>query len=208
VKHPESENLLAGLDVSRETLDRLGRFVDLLRRWNGKINLVAPADLHAIWQRHVADSLQLVPLVPAGASRAIDLGSGAGFPGLVLSIGTGIAFDLVESDQRKAAFLREAARVTAAPATVHCVRAERASLQPAPLVTARALAPLPRLLDLVAPFLAPDGIALLPKGVRAQAELTEAAAGWQMQVDQVPSRTGPDATILQIRNLRRVGRPR
>ncbi len=207
MKHPDAAALTA-FNVSRETLDGLHLFVDLLRRWNERINLIAPADIPAIWQRHVADSLQLIPLIPAGTTRAIDLGSGAGFPGLILSIATGIRFHLVESDQRKAAFLREAARLTAAPATVHCARAEQIALPPAPLVTARALAPLPRLLDLVAPFLASDGVALLPKGARAQAELTEAAAGWQMQVDQVPSRTGPDATILQIRNLRRVGRPR
>ncbi len=136
--------------------------------------------------------------------RAIDLGSGAGFPGLVLAIATGVPFDLVEADQRKAAFLREAARQTGAPVRVHAVRIEAAAIAPAPLVTARALAPLPKLLALAAPLLAPGGTCLFLKGANVQAELTEAAAQWHMRVETIPSRTEPGACILRITDLSRV----
>lgn len=189
--------------VSRETEARLAVFAQLLLRWTGRINLIAAADRPRLWERHIADSLQLVPLLPPVA-RAIDLGSGGGFPGLVLAIATGIAFDLVEADQRKAAFLREAARATAAPVTVHAARIESLRLAPAGLVTARALAPLPRLLGWAAPLLAPGGILLLPKGAGAADELTAARAEWHMTARAVPSRTDPAATILHLSDLRRV----
>ncbi len=126
----------------------------LLLRWNGTINLIgrADADPESVWDRHVANSLRLLPLMPPGAMAATDLGSGAGLPGLVLAVATGVPFALVEADRRKAAFLAEAARVTAAPVTVHCARIEAVRLGPAPLVTARALASLPRLLGYAAPL--------------------------------------------------------
>ncbi len=154
--------------------------------------------------RHIADSLQLVPLMPPALDRAIDLGSGAGFPGLILALATGVPFDLIEADQRKAAFLREAARITGAPVHVHAVRIEAADLPPAPLITARALAPLPKLLGLAAPLLAPGGQCLFLKGADVQTELTHAAAQWHMQVERIPSRTAPDACILRISDLSRV----
>jgi 16S rRNA (guanine527-N7)-methyltransferase len=138
--------------------------------------------------------------------RAIDLGSGGGFPGLILALATGVPFDLIEVDQRKAAFLREAARVTGAPVRIHAVRIEAASLTPAPLITARAVAALPRLLKLAAPLLAPGGTCLFLKGANAKAELTHAATQWQMHVDGIPSRTAPGARILRITGLRRVPR--
>lgn len=172
-------------------------------RWNRSINLVARADERAIWERHVEDSLHLVPLIPPGIDRAIDLGSGAGFPGLILALVTGIPFALIEADQRKAAFLKEARRVTGASVTVHEGRIERAQIPPAPLVTARALAPLPRLLDLVASKLTPGGIALLPKGARVDVELTAARREWQMDLVRVSGRT-PGAVVLKISELRPV----
>ncbi len=119
-----------------------GAIVALLVKWNPTIRLVSPPDLAAIWPRHIADSLQLLPLIPAGLDGAIDLGSGGGLPGLVLAIATGIHFDLVESDSRKAAFLSEAAIATRAPVTVHASRIEEVRLPRGGLVTARALAPL------------------------------------------------------------------
>jgi len=198
-------------DVSRETSATLQLFAALLARWNRTVNLVAAGDEALLWDRHIADSLQLVPWVrgaaaPKGAlpDRAIDLGSGAGFPGLVLAIATGVPFDLVEADQRKAAFLREAARQTGAPVRVHPVRIEAAAIAPAPLVTARALAPLPKLLALAVPLLAPGGTCLFPKGANVQAELTEAAVQWHMRVETIPSRTSPGACILRITDLSRV----
>lgn len=172
-------------------------------RWNRSINLIARADEHTLWQRHIEDSLHLAPLIRPDTSRAIDLGSGAGFPGLILAIMTGIRFTLVEKDQRKAAFLKEARRVTGAPVIIHEGRIETADIPPAPLVTARALAPLPRLLELVAPKLKPGGFALLPKGTRVDAELTAARREWQMAFEQIPGRT-PGAVVLKISELRPV----
>jgi 16S rRNA (guanine527-N7)-methyltransferase len=192
-------------DVSRETLDRLRAYMDMLLRWNRTINLIARADESQIWDRHIADSLDLLPLLPAEFSHAIDLGSGGGLPGLVLAIATGRPFHLVESDQRKAAFLREAARATAAPATVHAVRIEALKLPPAPLITARALAPLPKLIAWAAPFLAPGGVCIFPKGRSAEDELTAAALQWHMRVRKTPSRSDPAALILSISEIARVG---
>lgn len=191
--------------VPRETLERLAIFVDLVLRWTDRINLIARADRDLIWDRHVLDAAQLQPLIPSTTTMGIDLGSGGGFPGIVLAVLTGLTFHLIEADQRKAAFLREAARATAAAVQVHAMRIEQAQLPPAELVTARALAPLPRLLPMVVRFVAPDGVALLPKGRGATAELTEAAREWHMDVKRVASRTRPDGTILCIRNLRRAG---
>ncbi len=188
-------------------LDRLRAYAGLLDAWTRRINLVSAADRGSIWSRHVLDSLRLLPLIPPGAARAIDLGSGAGLPGLVLAIATGIPFDLVESDRRKAAFLGEAARLTAAPVTVHAARIEAVSLAPfslapAPLVTARALAPLPALLALAAPLLAPGGTMLFPKGARAGEELEAArAAGWRFDAAAAGPAEGP---VLVLGPVRRV----
>jgi 16S rRNA (guanine527-N7)-methyltransferase len=198
VKHPMLN------DVSRETLEALDRFATLLLRWNRTIRLIARGDESRLWERHIADSLQLAPLVHPRPDRAIDLGSGAGFPGLILAIATGVPFDLIEADQRKAAFLREAAHLTGAPARVRAIRIEAANLPPARLVTARALAPLPKLLDLAAPLLHPEGQCLFLKGLSVETELTHAAAEWHMQVEHLPSRTAANACILRISDLRRV----
>jgi 16S rRNA (guanine527-N7)-methyltransferase len=196
------------VDVSREALEGLNRLTSLLLRWNSTVNLVARADEPFLWERHISDSLQLVPLIAGEIMRGIDLGSGAGFPGLILALATRIPFDLVEADRRKAAFLREAARVTGAPVQVHAIRAETAELPPAPLITARAVAPLPRLLALAAPLLTPGGVCLFLKGAKVDSELTHAEAEWQMHVDGVPSRTAPGARILRITGLsRRVAQP-
>ena len=202
VKHSSISN-----DVSREAIERLETFADLLIRWNQTVNLIAPGDVPHLWDRHIADSLQLLPLIDPPPDRATDLGSGAGFPGLVLSIASGLPFHLIESDQRKAAFLREAARATGAPARIHAARIETARLAPAPLITARALAPLPKLLALAAPLLAPNGTCLFLKGANASAELTAAATQWHMRVESIPSRTAPGASVLRITNLSRVTHP-
>src|SRR3954452_24024724 len=125
---------------SNEVEVRLRAYASLLARWTRRISLISRRDEGQIWERHVLDSLRLAPLIPPGTGRAIDLGSGAGLPGLVLAVATGGAFDLVEADRRKAAFLLEAQRVTGAPVRVHAARIEQAGLEPAPLITARALA--------------------------------------------------------------------
>src|SRR3984957_5639540 len=180
-------------DISRETSKALDCFAALLLRWNRTVNLIARKDEQRLWDRHIADSLQLATLMHPAPGRAIDLGSGAGFPGLVLAIATGVPFDLIEADQRKAAFLREAARVTDAPVRIHPLRIETTKLPRAPLVTARAVAVLPKLLALAAPLLAPGGMCLFLKGANVDIELTHAATQWQMHADGVPSRTAPDA---------------
>ena len=197
MKHPPTE-----IDtVSRETRQRLAAYVDLLLRWQRTIHLISQHDVAQVWTRHIDDALQLLPLIPPGTDRGIDLGSGAGLPGLVLAIATGIPFDLIEADHRKAAFLREAARLTAAPATVHATRIEAAAIPRAPLITARALAPLDTLLGWAAPLLAPGGTCLFPKGRGVEDELTTAAARWHMHVLRTPSRTDPSATILRISEI-------
>lgn len=190
-------------DVSRETRERLEVYVAEVLKWNRRVNLISKADEPAIWPRHIDDALQLVPFIPAGATRAIDLGSGAGIPGLILAIATGIEFDLIEADQRKAAFLREAARLTGAPVRIYPQRIEAAFLVPAPVVTARALAPLCTLVDLAAPLIAPAGIALFPKGESVDAELTGAQCKWNMRVERFPSRTHPRGVILRLSEVER-----
>jgi len=191
--------------VSRETLARLEDYADLLVTWNARVNLIGRGTVEDLWRRHMLDSAQLHPLLPADAATLVDLGSGAGFPGLVLAILGGPHVHLVESDQRKCVFLREAIRVTKAPATVHATRIETAPPLVADVVTARALAPLDTLLDLAAPFLRPHALALFLKGRGAEGELTLARRAWNMSADLLPSRSDPTGTILRLDHLERNG---
>lgn len=195
------------MSVSRETLapetrGRLEAFADLLRRWNARLNLIGRETEADLWTRHIEDSLQLIPHLPPDTGIAADIGSGAGFPGLVLSIATGRPFLLIESDRRKAAFLSEAARTAVAPTKVVAERVEQTAALGAALITARAFAPLPRLLELTARHLAPDGQLLLLKGRTAADELTAARRDWHMRVERFPSRTDPDASILRLSEIR------
>ena len=186
------------------TTGRLDAFTDLLLRWNARINLVADRDAEAVRTRHIADSLQLLPLLPAGDGPVGDLGSGGGFPGLVLAIASRRPFHLVESDRRKAAFLTEAAaQLGLSHVRVHPTRIEAARLPPLAALTARALAPLPDLLAHAAQLLAAGGIALFPKGRSAEDELTAALMHWKLRVERFTSRTAPDATILRLSEIRR-----
>ncbi len=196
------------LDVSRETSDRLDALAALVAKWTGRINLVAPSTVPALRERHVADSAQLWPLIPDGAATLADLGSGGGFPGLVLAV---LAAErgaprvtLIESDGRKCAFLRTAARELALDVAVLDQRVEDAPPQGAAVVTARALAPLDRLLPLVARHLGQDGTAILPKGRDWAAEVGAArGAGWAFALDARPSATDADARVLVLTDLRR-----
>ncbi len=190
-------------NVPRETVERLDAFSALLLAWNRKINLVSHSDEPAIFERHISDSLQLAPLIPPHIERALDLGSGGGFPALILAIATNIPFTLVESDVRKCAFLREAARVTGAPATVVNARIEAAGLPIFPLITARALAPLPRLLALAATYFTKSSVLLLPKGAAVDAEITEAENEWTMNIERHTSQTGGGGVILRISEVER-----
>lgn len=202
---PPERQRIPEVEVSRETRDRLNRFRDLLLEWTRRINLVAERDAAVIEQRHIADSLQLLPLLPAAGAVA-DLGSGAGFPGLVLALATERPIHLVESDRRKAAFLLDACRALDLPhVRVHPVRIEAVPLTGMAAVTARALAPLRQLLPRAIRLLAPGGVAIFPKGRSAEVELTDAARDWTMRIERFLSRTDPDATILRLSDIRRAG---
>lgn len=196
--------------VSRETLRRLDIIAELLRKWQKTINLVAPATLPDVWSRHIADSLQLVNHVPGEAARWVDLGSGGGFPGLVVAAALagrpGTEVHLVESDTRKSAFLREAARAAELPVRVHAQRIEQVAQALAPgtqVVSARALAPLPKLLELAEPFLSAGAFGVFPKGRDAEHELTEARKGWTLDCDFRASVSDREARVLLVRSARR-----
>jgi 16S rRNA (guanine527-N7)-methyltransferase len=193
----------AQLGVSRETLERLTLHLELLARWQTAINLVGPATLADPWRRHMLDSAQLLAHLPEDARGLLDLGSGAGFPGLVLAILGVPDVTLIESDRRKAQFLREVARATDTAVTIHAERAERLAPVAVSVVTARALAPLPRLLPLAVRFLAADGVCLLLKGASVGDELTEAAKTWHMAAELFPSLSAPSGTVLKLRGIAR-----
>jgi len=209
---PEADRAkaLSLVPVSRETEARLDRFVALLTAWQQRINLIAPSTEPKLWTRHVADSLQLLALAP-GALRWVDLGSGGGFPGVVLACVLadvpGAQVHLVESNMKKAAFLREAVRVTGAPATVHATRivdfVEKLT-EPVDVVTARALAPLCDLLPMAYGLLKSGTRGLFPKGQDVGAELTEAAKCWNIEASLVPSVTDPAARIVVVESIKRM----
>jgi 16S rRNA (guanine527-N7)-methyltransferase len=190
---------LALCPVSRETETRLDMLVDVLLLWQKKFNLVASSTLKEVWTRHIADSLQLLPLAPEARVWA-DFGSGAGFAGQ-----PGAQVHLIESVGKKATFLREAVRVTGAPAVVHHERAEKfgeSCAETVHVVTARALAPLKTLCDQAFPFISRGAVGLFPKGQHVDAELTDAAKYWRLEAIKVPSRTSPSSSIVVIRSLR------
>ena len=196
------------MDVSRETSRLLSLYAKLVRKWSPTINLVAPSQLDDLEDRHIADSLQLTGLVPDHARSITDLGSGGGFPGLVLAIDArsrsdGRTVTLIESDQRKGVFLRTVVRELALPARVITSRIEVAKVPPADVVTARALAPLDALLTFARPLLAPEGVALFPKGEAVEKELDEARQRWSFACQDVASKTRTNARILVIKDIRR-----
>ena len=190
------------LGVSRETLDRLRAYVDLLASWNARINLVGAASLADVWRRHILDSGQLIRHIDPGARVLVDLGSGAGLPGLILGILGVPEVHLIEVDQRKAAFLREAARVTKTSATVHATRIEAVTPFPADVVTARALAPLPQLLERAVPFVAENTVCFFLKGRDLSDELTAAQEKWIMRTQILASLADSTGHILRVEGLR------
>jgi 16S rRNA (guanine527-N7)-methyltransferase len=207
VAQPDPANrahALALTPVSRETAARLDRFVGVLLEWQRHTNLIASSTEPKLWTRHIADSLQLLALAPE-ARIWVDLGSGAGFPGLVIACALadtpGAQVHLVESTQKKAAFLREAVQATGAPAVVHAERIAdfvKHAPQRIDIVTARALAPLPKLLDAAYPLLKTPARGLFPKGQDVAIELTEAAKCWTIQATLAPSRTDPLSRIIVL----------
>ena len=187
--------------VSRETLARLEAYAALLTRWLARINLVGRDTLADLWRRHMLDSAQLRSLVPENVHSLIDLGSGAGFPGLVLAILGVPGVELIEADSRKAAFLREAARITEAAVTIRACRIAAVPPHIVDVVTARALAPLDRLLDLAQPFIGTSTVCLLPKGERAEQELTLARKRWTMTVSMHRSIADPRGVVLRLHQV-------
>lgn len=201
-------------DVSRETQDKFERYAALLTKWTAAINLISPRSLPDLWRRHFLDSAQLRAYLPpepgAGERTILDLGSGGGFPGMVLALlGCGHVH-LVESDQRKAVFLQEVARETGASVTIHALRIEALDPFPVDAVTCRAFAPLPKILGLSERFLRPQNertcgkdapIGLFLKGRNADRELTEAGKTWRLQTERFESITDPEGSILRLKLL-------
>lgn len=185
-------------NVSRETLERLQAYVAVLTAWNARINLVGRNTMGDIWRRHILDSAQLFPLLPVRTRILVDLGSGAGLPGLILAVMGVAEVHLVESDLRKVAFLREAVRVTGVNVSIHADRIEKVPAFFADAITARALAPLDQLVDISAKFRVPRTVSLFLKGATSHDELAVAQARWRMQSSVLPSRSDPSGTIVRL----------
>jgi 16S rRNA (guanine527-N7)-methyltransferase len=197
------------VNVSRETAVRLEQFVALLLKWQSRINLIAPSTIPTIWTRHIADSLQLLDLAP-DAKTWVDFGSGGGFPAIPIACAfaerPGSVVHLIESNSKKAAFLREAVRTLALPAQVHPERAENFGESwsgTADVVSARALAPLKILCDQAFPLIEQGAIGLFPKGQDVDAELTDTAKYWKLEAFKRPSRTSAEGCIVVVRRLER-----
>ena len=209
----DRNRVLESFNDSREIAPRLDRYVAALLQWQATTNLIAPSTIPELWSRHIADSLQLLRLAP-DAKRWVDLGSGGGFPGLVIAcVLTGqsdAVVHLVESNFKKAAFLREAVRLTGASAKVHAMRIEDfvdGFDETVEIVTARALAPLDNLLDKAYPLLKSGAQALFLKGQDVESELTAASKCWTMDLELIPSITDAGGRILHIRSAERLVAP-
>ena len=202
------QSLLAPFGVSRESFERLRQYVELLLSWQQRINLIGPSTVDTIWERHILDSVQLLPLFSESPKTIAELGSGAGLPGLVVAIAGNYEAHLYESNGKKAAFLREAIRLTGARAHVHVVRLETlASIKVLPVVdfvVARALAPLPLLLDFAEPFLTKGARALFHKGQDVDIELTAATKYWKLNFSKHTSICDSRGVILEIKEANRV----
>ena len=207
-----AEAMADAFDVSRETTETLDRFVRLLKQWNQAACLVGSATVPAIWSRHVADSLQLLRYIPQRTRILLDIGSGGGIPGVILAIALAdrprLKVHLVESNQRKCAFLREAVRLLSIPAELHAARVENITIDDLSghpdIVCARALAPLPRLFELTARFIRGGAIGVFPKGRHLGRELRQAAQFWTIDAQSCASAVEPSGFVLIVRGLARV----
>lgn len=199
----EGPEILAPLNLPPQALAKLVLYADLLEKWQKSINLVGPDTIPNLWRRHFLDSAQLFPLLPQNIHRLVDMGCGAGFPGLVLAV-LGVAdVHLIESDARKCAFLREVARLTETPVTVHNARIEKVAPLGADVVTARALAPLDKLLGWAERHLLPGGHCLFLKGRAAEDELTQAAKEWNIATQRITSLSDSSGLVLHLEEVRR-----
>ncbi len=183
-------------------VDRLEIYRAVLERWNRRLNLVGAGSMADPWCRHFLNSAQLVPLLPEGTPAVVDLGSGAGFPGLVLAMMTSARVNLVESNARKCAFLTEVARLTDTSVQIHHARIESLDIGNVDVVTARACAPLKKLLNFASPLLSDTGFGIFLKGKSAESELTEARKAWKMRTTTIPSRSDSQGTILKVSDIR------
>ncbi len=199
-----AENFSAHVNVSRETIEKLQAYASLLKTWQKRINLISNTTLDALWHRHFFDSAQLGSFIESQQKTVIDLGSGAGFPGMILAILGYGPVHLIESDARKCAFLHEVSRLTATPVTIHNARIEAVTAFPADLITSRALAPVGTLLTYAEKFLAPHSVCLFLKGKQNQDELTMAQKHWTMKIQTAPSQTSRDGTILILSAITRI----
>lgn len=199
----QAKALLVGrCGVSRETLDRLEAYRELLLKWSNRINLVGPATLEHFWARHALDSAQLLPLAGPNNRTWLDMGTGAGFPGLVIAAmireQPSALVVLVEPNAKRCAFLREAARILSAPVEIHCGKIENLSHGTVDVVTARAFTALDRLLTLSEPFCAPSTKRLFLKGAEVRAEIDKASTNWTFQSRLHPSLSDPRGCVLEI----------
>ncbi len=197
-----------GISVSRETLRRLEIHLEMLRKWNPAINLVAPSTLSGGWERHIRDSIQVLRHSDRMNGHWLDFGTGGGFPGLVCAIvaaetAPDIRFTLVESDKRKSAFLTSVAHATGLTHKILSERIEALPSQGADIISARAVAPLAQLLSYSAPHLVPGGICIFPKGERHQAEVDAAQRDWRFKLSRFPSITDSNAAILVLGDIER-----
>ena len=190
------------LNVSRETIDKFQAYLTLLEKWQRRINLVSNSTLAEVWQRHILDSGQLAAHYPPKTRHILDIGSGAGFPGLVLAIMGGVTVDLVESDQRKAVFLSTVTRELGLPAKVHNQRIENMPNLRPDVITARALAPVPKLLNLIETQLSSTCVCLFLKGASVEDELTNLQSYSTMTPTTHPSLSGPSGVVLELKNSR------
>lgn len=199
-----AEQVGVQLGVSRETLERLKIYVELLLKWQRAINLIGPGTIADVWGRHVLDCGQLMPHIPKDKAPIVDIGSGAGLPGLILAIMGVPDITLVESDSRKCSFLREVARVTKTHVEIVESRVEHLENMEAGVITARALAPLTKLTELSQSVTKLDTIYLFLKGKNLKNELTHLKNNWTMRLEVHPSVTNPDGSILKMESVTRV----
>ncbi len=204
------QSLLDHPGITPEVIGKLTIYLDLLQEWRERINLVGRSTLLDPWRRHILDSAQIFPLLPSATETVFDVGSGAGFPGLVLALmedaTTRPYVKLIESDARKCGFLRQVIAKTGARASVINVRAEQMVSHPAAVITARAVAPLARLLDFSAPLLGKQTVCLFLKGAKVEDELTDAARTWHMHITRVASLSGPTGSVLKLQGIARRAR--
>ncbi|WP_394179086.1 16S rRNA (guanine(527)-N(7))-methyltransferase RsmG [Yoonia maritima] len=201
---------VGGVNVSRETFEELQQFADLVRKWTPKINLISPATIPELWERHIVDSAQIYRFTPESYKKWVDIGSGGGFPGIIMAIiaktqQPDASFVLIESDQRKATFLRTAARELNLRVTVLAERIENAAAQGADVVSARALSTLSTLLPLIERHINLDGQAILHKGKKAGEEIADARQNWRFDLEEFTSLTDLGGQILIVKGISRVG---